>query len=188
MPAIIPYTLTIDHALRENDLQAGVYLVIMHARRIPPHIGMIVGGQYYSLSIKGQELNVPVEAFVRNLSLRKIAAAFIQIQSDAKNSDELKMLLTAFIQRFPKVEAGKATCLSPVKLFFDAAYAIDINEVNYVFDLLPQLEANHLITKISSLNIDENRLQLPVYSMNDINTGIAKAEQEAKDILRPNGN
>ena len=188
MPVTLPYTLSIDHALREEELRTGVYLVIVHALRVPPHIGMIVDGQYHSLSIKGQELDVPVEAFVRNTSLRRIPALFVKIGPAAASAGALKALLNGFIRQFPKVEAGKSTCLSPVKLFFEAAYGVPVRDVRYVFELLPELEAKSLIAGVSSLYIEGNRLQLPVYSMDDINGGIAKAEQEAREITRTAGN
>jgi len=150
---------------------------------------MIIGKHYYSLSIKGQELDVPVEAFVRNTMLRKIPSLLIRIAAHPLKSDtELKALMTQFIRRFPKVEIGKATCLSPVKLFFEAAYGIDVQDVNYVFELLPKLNAKGLAGTVTSLCIDEKTLQLPLYSLNDIHAGIAKAEQEAKEITRATKN
>lgn len=176
-----PYTLFIDHAFDEAKLQEGVYLVILHAIRVPPHIGLIAGGHYYSLSIKGQELDVPVAALVRNVMLRKIPALFIRIGS---GKDELREEAVAAVRRFPKVEAGKSTCLSPVKLFFEKNYRMPAGDVKYIFELLPKLDAQGLTGAISSLHIAEGAFQLPFYTMDEINVGIAKAEQEAGEIMR----
>jgi len=42
----------------ESDLKRGVFIALLHASRIPPHIGLLADAQYHSLHVKGQELNV----------------------------------------------------------------------------------------------------------------------------------
>lgn len=183
MQALATYTLHINKSFAIEDLQKGLYLVIVHANRIPPHIGIIVDKTYHSLTIKGQEINVPVEALIRNKNQRKIASVFVKIKKHPVFSDNyLKEHFISNVLQFNKVEVGKATCLSPIKLFFEENFAIDTSAVNYVFDLLPQLEAKGLIENVSSLFIDEKEFQLPVYNMEQLNKGIDAAQQEALAI------
>jgi len=185
MQALKPYTLTINAAFNEAELAAGVYLAILHATRIPPHIGMIAGGAYHSLSIKGQELNVPVQALIRNNTLRRIASLYIRIKPHKELSDQqLKENFIGNIQQFPKVEVGKATCLSPVKLFFEESYGVPMADVNYIFELLPRLESQDLMEASTALFIEDVHVQLPVYDLGEINKNIAQAEKEAKKITK----
>ncbi|MCW3083911.1 MAG: hypothetical protein JWP12_1277 [Bacteroidetes bacterium] len=162
-----------------------MYIVIVHASRIPPHIGIIADQAYHSLSIKGQELNVPVAAFIRNTTLRKIPCLFIRINAHpVYDAAHLKAHFISSVQQFSKVAVGSATCLSPVKLFFEETYKLNLQEVHSIFELIPKLEAEGLIGATSSLFIPGERFQLPTYSMEEINKGIAQAEKEAKAITK----
>ena len=180
-----PYQLSISGSFDEMDPMKWIYISIIHATRIPPHVGMIIGNKYHSLTIKGQEVNVPVEALIRNNAVRKIPSVFIKIKSHpVYSTDYLKEHFISTIQQFQKVEAGVATCLSPIKLFFEETYGVDVKEVNYIFDLLPKLEKSGLIESVSAMFIEEKVFHLPVYNMNELVVGISKANDEAQKILK----
>lgn len=185
MQALATYTLKINKPFVADDLQKGLYLVIVHANRIPPHIGIIADKTYHSLTIKGQEINVPVEVLVRNKLQRKIASVFIKLKKHPVFSDNyLKEHFISNVLQFNKVEVGKATCLSPIKLFFEENFDVDTRNVQYIFELLPQLEAKGLIETVSALFIDEKSFQLPYYNMEQLNKGIDAAQQEAHTIKK----
>jgi hypothetical protein len=168
--------LVINKPFNENDLLKGVYMVVINATRIPPHIGLIIDGKYHSLNIKGQDINTPVAALVKNITQRKISSLFIKIKPHYTFSDTyLKEHFITNVQQFKRVDIGVATCLSPVKLFFDEAYNVPMEKINYLFELIPALYAEQLIEGVSSLFINEQEYTLPVYTMNEINTGIADA-------------
>ncbi|NBR15845.1 MAG: hypothetical protein EBU01_14895, partial [Crocinitomicaceae bacterium] len=40
------------------ETKTGVYLWILHADKIPPHIGISIDGQYFSLKAKGKDENI----------------------------------------------------------------------------------------------------------------------------------
>jgi len=179
------YQLKIDKAFSEQDLMNGLYLVVLHAKRTPPHIGLIIDKQYHSLTIKGHELNVSLEALVRNVLQRKIPSLFVKIQPHSTFSNlYLKEHFITNITQFPKVAVDVATCLSPIKLFFEETYAVSMKDVNYLFDLLPVLEELNLIEYSTSLFIEEKSFQLPVYSLSELNNGIDKANAEAAQIKK----
>ncbi|MCW3070178.1 MAG: hypothetical protein JWO44_68 [Bacteroidetes bacterium] len=183
MHRLNPYTLNIDKAFHEDELLKGVYLVVLHASRIPPHIGLIAGKKYHSLTIKGQETDHSIEALLKNIRMRKIPSLFIKIKAHPVfSNDFLKEHFIQDVQQFPKVSVGGATCLSPVKLFFEKAYEVPLSNVNYLFELLPELEQNKLVEQVSALNSGESTFQLPVYDLQQIHSEIRLAEQEAKQI------
>ncbi|MES2593330.1 MAG: hypothetical protein V4608_15715 [Bacteroidota bacterium] len=175
----------INKAFDETALLKGLYITVIHATRIPPHIGMIAGGSYHSLTVKGQDINTSVSALIKNTNQRKIPSLFIKIKPHSTFSDEyLKEHCITNIQQFPRVDVGIATCLSPIKLFFDEVYNLPVNNVNYLFELVPALYSAGLIESISSLFIDTKEYQLPVYSSKEINLGIEKVRTEFKENLR----
>ena len=178
----IPYKLSINKQFNENDLLKGLYIVVIHATRIPPHIGLIADGKFHSLTIKGQDINTSLEALIKNSNLRKIPSLFIKIKNHSTFSvPYLKEHFISNIQQFPKVDIAVATCLSPVKLFFEEVYNVSMSNVNYLFELIPKLYSEGLIENISSLFVDEDTYELPVYSDEEINTGIAQVRNEFKE-------
>ena len=175
------YQLSIDKQFNETDLLKGVYIAVMHAKRIPPHIGLIIEGKYHSLSVKGQDINISVTALLKNTQQRKISSLFIKIRAHSTFSElYLKEHFITNIQQFPRVDIGVATCLSPIKLFFDEVYNVPLNNINYLFELVPRLYSEGLIENSSALFIDKTTYQLPVYTNADINAGIVEVRNEFK--------
>ena len=184
MQVINSYSINIDIPFCEEDLANGVHLTILHASRIPPHIGMVINNHYHSLSIKGQEIDQSVVALIKNSKIRRIPSLFLKIRSHPNFSNEqLNELFISSVKQFYKVESGKATCMSPVKLFFEA-YQLPMNNVNYLFDLLPKLYEAGSIENVSSLFIEGSEFTLPVYTFEDINKGIDLANTEIREIKR----
>ena len=173
------YKLSIDSTFSENELLNGNYIVVMHATRIPPHIGLIVDKHYHSLTIKGQDINTPIAALVKNIQLRKLPSLFIKIKDEKSvaNVSQRESFISN-IKQFPRVDIGVATCLSPIKLFFKEVYNVDVNEINFLFELLPLLYSKGLIENTSSLFVDEANYELPIYSSNEINAGITQVREE----------
>ncbi len=177
----LPNQLFFNKQFSENDLMKGLYIVVVHATRIPPHIGLIADEKFHSLSIKGQDINSSIVALIKNSTQRKIPSLFIKIRPHSSFSETyLKEHFITNIQQFPKVDIGVATCLSPLKLFFNEVYNVAMNDINYLFELIPRLYSDGLIENISSLFVDEKKYQLPVYTEIEINAGITQVRNEFK--------
>lgn len=170
-------------AFNERDLLSGIFIVVLHATRTPPHIGLIIDKEYHSLSIKGQDKNVPVKALLKNIEQRKIPSLFIQIKSHPTFSEMyLKEHFIANIQQFSMVDIGIATCLSPIKLFFEEAYNAFMKDVHFLYELIPVLLSEELIVNTTSCNLDEDKYELPFYTDVEINSGIEKAKKEINQL------
>lgn len=177
MNTIEQRTLSISKTFNEAHLLKGVYIAVIHATRIPPHIGLIICGKYHSLTVKGQDINTSVEALIKNTVQRKIPSLFIKIKAHPTFSEAyLKEHFITNIQQFPKVDVGAATCLSPVKLFFNETYNVRVENINYLFELIPALYAENLIEHTTALFVDEKNYQLPEYSVKEINRGIMEVK------------
>ncbi len=177
--------LIITQEFNEENLLKGVYIAVIHATSIPPHIGLIMGGKYHSLTVKGQDINTSVAALVKNSSQRKIPSLFIKIKAHTTFSEGyLKDHFITNVQQFPKVDIGVATCLSPIKLFFSEVYNVQLDNVNYLFELIPALYAEGLIENSSSLFVDEKIYQLPVYTEAEIKRGILEVKNLAASLKK----
>lgn len=176
-----PYKLNINKKFSADDLLKGIYIAVIHATRIPPHIGIIADKQYHSLSIKGQNINTSLNALLKNSTLRRIPTLFIKIKSHNTFSDSyLNEHFITNVQQFQRVDSDIATCLSPIKLFFEEVYDVPMKQVNYLYELLPALQNEDLIEHTTSLFVDEEKYQLPFYTSKEINAGIDQVRSEFK--------
>ncbi len=176
---------TFKHIQNANqaDLRKGLYLVILHAGRVPPHIGMLAGGFYHSLSVKGQDLDVPLEALLKNGSMRKIPSLFIRVHPHLVYDDQaLSVYFKEEVKKYKRVDIGVATCLSPLKTFFASLWPVETRDVNFLYELLPVLEQNKLLGMASCMNMEElvkkGQFTLPFYTLDQINKGIETVRNE----------
>jgi hypothetical protein len=168
----------------EDELSNGVFMVVMHATRIPPHIGLIIDKHYHSLTIKGCDIDTPVRALIKNIEQRKIPSLFIKIKPHAVFSNAyMREHFILNIKQFPRVDKDVATCLSPIKLFFDEVYDVRMQEINFLFDLLPHLFTDDLIESTSSLFVNEMNYELPVYTQQELDIEIENARKEARNSV-----
>ena len=177
-----PYTVNISENYSQSQLAKGIYLVVTEATRTPPHIGMMVNGNFSSLTVKGNETNIAMGVLYKNIQLRKIPALFIRIKDHPVFSYYfLNELLISCVTDHKRVEAEGATCLSPVKVFLKEAYHLNLSSINFLFELMPLLEQNDLVDGIAMfINPSENsnKFTLPFYSREEINFEIEKVRKE----------
>lgn len=184
MKAIRTYKPIITSDCREEDLLKGLFLVVLHANRIPPHIGLIIDQHYHSLTIKGHD-NTSVSALFRNINQRAIPGLFFKIKPHTTFSEYyLREHFLTNMQQFLKVDVDQASCISPIRLFFEEVFNLDISKVNFLYELLPALESKGLIERTSSLFLDAEKYQLPFYTDKEIRAGIIHAREEASRMLQ----
>lgn len=164
-----PYTLSITDNFNQDILFKNTWLVILHASRTPPHIGILIDGNYNSLTIKGHELNISNQIILKTIQQKKIETLFIQLKKHPVfSSDYQKEICQYYIQQFTQVKVNEASCLSPVKLFLQEFYAIQENEKELLFELVERLKQNQYISLTLGLNIknkiEGNEFSLPMYT------------------------
>ncbi len=177
------YTVHITHEFDLSVLSRGIYIVITEAKRIPPHIGMLIDGKYSSLTVKGNEIEIQAGVIFKNIMLRKVPSLFIKIKDHPVFSfSYLNELLFECVTEHERVEAEGATCLTPVKNFFKEGYQVSSVGINFLFDLLPALKAAELIQGTAAYNVEEEikggQFSLPTYTFNEINERIRQVRIE----------
>ena len=162
-------------AFNADSLNKDLWLVVLHANRIPPHIGLLINGNYNSLTIKGHELNVNVDVLLKTISQKKIEAVFIKIIKHPVFSlnHQLEMF-QEMIKKFDNVRQFESTCLTPIKLFFQEFYVVTIIENELFYDFMTRLNDNSYLESACALNFNftQNILELPYYTTEQLNEKI----------------
>jgi glycerophosphoryl diester phosphodiesterase len=162
-------------ALNDKVLSKDSWLVVMHANRIPPHVGVLINGNYNSLTIKGHELNVTIEALLKTISQKKIESVFIKLKKHPVFSlDHQTEMFKETIKKFGPVRQHEATCLSPIKLFFEEFYAVQLIETELYYDLMKRLNDNSYLEFAGALNFEmpKDTMELPFYTLDELNETI----------------
>lgn len=146
--------LSVSHHTNLEVLKQCTWLVVLHTNRIPPHIGILINGSYYSLTIKGQDLGLDLSVLLKTIKQKNIETIFICLKKHPVFSiDFQKEICKHFISQFEKVKPNYATCLSPVKLFLQEFYAISLIEDELLYQLIERLNNNNYIEFVFSLNL-----------------------------------
>ncbi len=174
-----PYTVLISNLITDAELKKGNWIAILHAKRIPPHIGLIINGYYNSLTIKGHELDIDVAVLLKTMQQKKIETIFVKlIQHPVFSVDYQKEVCQLYIKQFKYVKQNQATCLSPIKLFLQEFYALKLNENELLFELVERLKQNNYIETSYGLNIEcsltQNSFTLPMYTNQQLQLEIEK--------------
>ncbi|MES2762045.1 MAG: hypothetical protein V4677_07560 [Bacteroidota bacterium] len=164
-----PYTISVSNSFDQELLYKNTWLIILHASRTPPHIGLLIDGNYNSLTIKGHELNVQLNVLLKTIQQKKIESLFVQLHKHPVFSTEYqKEIFQHYIQQFTQVKANEASCLSPIKLFLQEFYAICENKQELLFELMERLKQNQYIDTTFAMNlndkIEDGEFALPMYT------------------------
>jgi hypothetical protein len=159
----------------ESILNKGLFICLLHVQHVPPHIGVIVDGNYHSLTIKGTEPNVTAAALLKLIQQKKIEAVFLRITNHPVfSTDHMNAMFLEILKKYPRIGSNEVTCLSPVKDFFNEFYAINSEEKDMIYDLLKRMEANNFILQAYSLNLslENETLSIPVYTREELSKKI----------------
>lgn len=173
----IKYQYPVRECKSVEELKNGAWLVVLHASRIPPHVGLMINGNYNSLTIKERELNISIEALSKTIQQKKIESIFIRLVNHPVFSLEYQLgIFQVQLKTFQYVEQGVATCLSPLKLFFEEFYAVKNNPAQLFYDFLDNLNENDYLRDIVGMNLNlqigENIFSFPTYTSDQLSRRI----------------
>ena len=166
------YSILVNKNTDLSKLQKGLWIVIINAARIPPHIGLLFNGSYSSLNIKGVEKDIDIAVLLRTIEMQSIKAVFVKVSNHPVFS--IGFLHEHFLHEVEKYEKVSAenTCFKPVRTFFQENYVLWNNEMEFLYQLFPALYSNGMIDYAMGLNIDEvlkdDAFVLKAYSSKEI--------------------
>lgn len=161
----------------ETQLLHGAYIMLVHAARIPPHLGMIIDGSLFSLNVKGQTVDGDLRSLLRTIKQRNIESIFIKLRVPSSiMNEQLSDEARKCVQVYPAVEAGRTTCLAPIRDICSTMFGIPVHCSNFIYELLPLLEEKELLASCYHLNLG-NYLKngsffLQRYTMEDIDNQV----------------
>lgn len=155
------YSFEFEYIIRQFDesiLNKGIYLSVVHANKIPPHIGIVVDGKYFSLKAKGKDVDVPIKDLIKIINRKQIVSLFIQIPKIVS----IEQISTIY-QRYSKAIAYESSCLNPVRQILELG-----EEIQKLSDLLNVLDKSDLIASVYGVNVPNEYRGIPAYDVNAI--------------------
>ncbi|PKP44346.1 MAG: hypothetical protein CVT95_11135, partial [Bacteroidetes bacterium HGW-Bacteroidetes-12] len=152
----IPFPIKINAELPINKLEKGLFVFMYRATRIPPHLGIIFNGKLYDITLQEPNLGVDASEFLTSVIKKFTKTIFFEIQGSPNlNTQEIESILLKNITRFRQVSEN-ISCIAPIKEIFREIYSINIQNVEFIFELLPLLKKNKLIKNTYHLNLERN--------------------------------
>lgn len=155
--------LKFEHSISRIDtpksltFEGKTFLWVIHADKIPPHIGVSYGNAFFSLKANGKDEALPIEKILRVLNRKKVATLFYEVD----NSAILENPQVVF-SRYEKTIPEEVTCLNPLKFLFDSPSSTWIKE------LLADLEYRKVVHNVFGWQLPVDFVQIPDYSPRDI--------------------
>lgn len=143
--------------------ESAVYLWVLHADKIPPHIGLSVNGSYFSLKSNGKDENLKLDGLLSILSKRNIKTLLFELDSNLNQTDlEVQFL------NYEKTVAHQVTCLNPLRDL------LGFPEVRKLKELLIELQESRAIKSTIGINIDDSFKGIVDYNVEDIHDRLVK--------------
>jgi len=154
----------ISQLTNNEQLEKGCYLCVWHANKIPPHIGLLINGAYYSLKVKGKDTGIPLVEIMKVIKRKSIPTVFAEVKLCVE-----KEIIESIFSTFGKAEASKFTCLTPITQIFNQP-----KNVNMLADLLNSFQSKNQLGKIIGLNLDSNFEGILSYGKKEIEERLIK--------------
>lgn len=163
----------------DDLLQKGTWIAVLHAQRIPPHIGLVFNGNYNSLTIKEHELNIDLNLLLKTIKQKKIKSVFVRVVSHPVFSiDHQLSMFQEILKKYSYVKQFESTCLSPVKQFFREFYVLNCEEKELFFEFMQHMSDNKFIDTACALNLELTEgIDLPCYTHEELNEKIKNERQ-----------
>ncbi len=155
----------------EAVLMNDVYLVLLYATRIPPHLLVSVNGKIFTLSVKGATVDGELPALLKLIRKKSIETVFIRLQMPLLFTiEQLREEIRNCTLAYPRADIGIATCLTPIKDFCHTVYDTETKNVNLIFDLLPKLQEKNALKDCYQMNLQpiSNNFEIRNYEVNDV--------------------
>lgn len=167
---------TLPKSKNQSDFYSNkVFLLLLHATRVPPHLGIIVNGVGYSLTIYGPKVNWGLSDIMRLVSVKKVKSILFELNLTGMKKwtfQELNDIAVKHTLTHSSVDAKEITCLFPLKMFCSDVYSQNYQSVHFVFDLVPKLYDIAAIKNVYQANLENDLIDgvfcLPRYSMKDV--------------------
>ncbi|MFT6716064.1 MAG: hypothetical protein ACJA0Q_000693 [Saprospiraceae bacterium] len=174
---MLKYKLQGVSQFKKEYLKEGVYLILLNALKVPPHLLLVVSGKVFSISTLGPALDEEVDKYLRLIDKKKLPTLFVKLSlPDIFTKEDLLEKVRSITSSYPRVDVGLVTCLNPIKDFCSDIYAVDKDQINLVFDLLDELQLQNSIEGYFHMNLNREihngEIFIEKYSIFEVNEAI----------------
>lgn len=148
-------------------LNGSVFLWVIHANKVPPHVGISKGDAFFSLKANGKDAGIPLNRILKVLQAKEIATLFYEIDPKAANLE----LENAF-NRYERTVSNEITCLQPLKDIFGDEQSVK------VIDMLSFLEDQDVLVNQYGWKLPEQFDGIPAYELSDIHNRLKSLEND----------
>lgn len=149
------------------DSFLGIHLWIIHADKIPPHIGFSIDNRYFSLKANGKDNGISVDSILQIIHKKNIETVFVKL-SCALTLQETKL---AF-DDFDSARDINSSCLVPIRNVLKAP-----NSILKLSELLYFLESQNMIYSVFGLHLSDDYKGIKSYTISDIQQRIEKLKR-----------
>ena len=132
--------------------EGAVYLWVIHANKIPPHLGISHGTAFYSLKANGKDNGIDVTKIIPVLSKKGITTVFYALNTRAS-----KAQIESVFDQFESTIPGTTTCLQPLKMIFNN------HSASWLKELLSDLENRKMVKNAFGWQLPNNFDGIPDY-------------------------
>lgn len=145
---------SIQREFPEQLLQKS-FIWIWNADKVPPHIGISTGKDYFSLTYRKSE-QLLTASMLKKAKRSAIPLILVEIPQEL-----IRLEIAAVFSKYERASGG-ITCMYPIR------EVMQLEQVSQLADLLVYLESKALIQGVNGLNLPEGYTGIPDYSMEDI--------------------
>ena len=162
---MMPKVGLVSESILDLDFDNVSGLLLTDAEKVPPHIGFVHKVYYYSATANGTILDRKMSLVIDVITKKnkKVLFALFNFHLD-------KVILKNTFLEYGALLNGK-TCLYPAKTCIEKSTGQHFN-VNFVFELLPQMSKLNLITNyyhfLLETHLDNGYYTLSTYQKSDI--------------------
>jgi hypothetical protein len=141
-----------------EKLSSGAWLWIWNADKVPPHIAVSRGQNYFSLTYRECEIQKNVAAMVRRAKRTAIPLVLVNISDWPFERD-----FTAIYEQYDRAKVGGPTCLTPVKEVLGLT-----DRIAQLAELLTEIEKAGQLKQVFAVNLDRAYRGIPDYTVSEI--------------------
>jgi hypothetical protein len=142
-----------------------VYLWVIHANKIPPHLGISIGTLFYSLKANGKAQALSVDKIIPILERKHVTTVFYEL----KKGIEIVEPETVF-STFETTIPGEVTCLEPIKAIFGN------KDATWLKELLSFLEGRESLRAAYGWHLPHGFSGIPDYNPADIHNRLRELD------------
>lgn len=160
----------IQEAATQPLTEKNCVLWILHANKVPPHIGISVDAHYFSLKANGRDFDLPITYVIELIHKKQIETVCIELFKELTIEDA-KRAFTNYSETIP----NQITCLDPIKDLLECRSA------NQLSDLLSILKEKNQIAETSGFYVPLEFDRIKSYSVQQIHdrlSALAKKNHE----------